>query len=220
MFGSPYKFNYLGTNQAFGPNRIVQKSKFRFQAKHRKYFVTADHFDFNLIGIKYCDNKDRNAGNAYTKIFNQKDSDASRVIATCISIMHQLWRENPFTSFGFYATPRTLDIENIIQNKKFSDEEHQVKFLERQKRTRFLIYEHAMINLFPPSNFFKLKDFENSIYILLNREVSKGKTYRKKEYQNKIDEIGKFLLENHEIIFEPSEHMDMSRPGRDEISIG
>jgi hypothetical protein len=220
MFGSPYKFNFLGTSQRFGSKNLVSQSKYRFVAKHRKYFVVADHFDFNLIGIKYCDNKDRDSRNAYTKIFNEKDSDASRVIATCISIMHSLWRENPFISFGFYATPRTMDINTIVSTKKFKDEAALNNYVERQKRTRFLIYEHAMINLFSPKNFFKLKDYDNSLYILLNKEIAKGKTYRKKEYQVKVEEIGKYLLNNHDIIFEPTEHLDEQRPQRDDITIG
>jgi hypothetical protein len=185
MFGFPYKFNFLGTSQRFGSKNLVSQSKYRFVAKHRKYFVVADHFDFNLIGIKYCDNKDRDSRNAYTKIFNEKDSDASRVIATCISIMHSLWRENPFISFGFYATPRTMDINTIVSKKKFKDAAALNNYVERQKRTRFLIYEHAMINLFSPKNFLSLKITITHFISCFIKKLQKGKLTEKRNIKLK-----------------------------------
>jgi|JI10StandDraft_1071094.scaffolds.fasta_scaffold476590_1 hypothetical protein len=188
---TPYEINFLGKKEVFGQNSLVAKSLFRFKASKRKYLVTIEHFNFGVDAIKYCDVKDKDSKNAYTKIFN--DHDGFKVLATCLKIMHNLWKNNPNLSFAFYAAPRPSTFEKLKQSRYdriIVDEQFQEKYI----RSRFNVYEHAMINLFPPKYFWKAKDYKNCIYVLLNKKSRKG--------ANRLHQIGKYLLENHEIIFE------------------
>lgn len=188
---TPYEINFLGKKEVFGQNSLVAKSLFRFKASKRKYLVTIEHFNFGVDAIKYCDVKDKDSKNAYTKIFN--DHDGFKVLATCLKIMHNLWKNNPNLSFAFYAAPRPSAFEKLKKSRYdriIGDEQFQEKYI----RSRFNVYEHAMINLFPPKYFWKAKDYKNCIYVLLNKKSRKG--------ANRLHQIGKYLLENHEIIFE------------------
>lgn len=188
-----YDIVFLGNKEAFNGklSQLTHRSFFRFKAEKRTYFVTVEHFNFNVAAIKYCDVKDKNSKSAYTKIFN--DNDGFKVLATCLKIMHNLWKHDPKLSFAFYAAhrPTKFNCKNNNRLKKMmEDEEYREKYI----RTRFNVYEHAMINLFPPNVFNKVKDYKNCIYVLLNKKRGR-KAIRLKQ-------IGKYLLDNHDIIFE------------------
>lgn len=198
-----YIFNYLGTKKRFNQGNLIAVSEFRFRTKNRRYFVIAEHFDFNVVAIKYCDVNDKNSKKAYGKMF--KDFDGFKVIATCIKIMHFLWEKNKTISFAFYAVPRDFDYEKMLLKKKCKMVLEKEQFIQNYKRARFNIYEHAMINLFPPQNFFKIKDWNNCIYVLLNKKT--------KIPNQLLNQIGKFLQHNHQIIFEPTQDKIMKNSG-------
>lgn len=107
--------------------------------------------------------------------------------------MLEYWKQNPHVTFAFYAVPRELK-EMLIKQKKMRTKEA-VAFIDRYKHVRFAIYKYAMINLFPDKNFLQIRDTKNSIYMLLNKKQKKPKTT--------IKRLGKFLLDNYELIFEP-----------------
>ncbi len=104
---SCYTSQFLGKKERFEPH-LTHISEFRFKAKHRNYFVRVEHLSVGIAAIKYCDIKDKNASNAYKKIFN--DHDGAKVIASCIKIMHNMWKHDVSSSFGFYAVPRDINI--------------------------------------------------------------------------------------------------------------
>jgi len=145
------------------------------------------------VAIKYCDVKDKGAHNAYKKIFN--DGDAFRIITTCLHIMLDHWRNNPEVSFAFYAVPRELK-ETLIKEKNLPEEEAE-KFIKRYRLVRFNIYKYAMINLFSPKYFIQLRDTKDCLYVLLNKKQKRPKTT--------IKQLGKYLLENYNMIFNPDE---------------
>lgn len=155
------------------PIRIIH---FRFQAKKRKYLVTVQCFSFGVHAIKYCGLKDRNKGNAYSIIYN--DGDGIKVISTCLQIMLLLWKRDPNISFGFYAVPR-VDPSPKKKNRK----------------SRFNIYEKAMLNLFSPDDFRQYNDPRSMVYILLNKNVPNKRSV--------ISQIGKYLLSEFDMIFKP-----------------
>ena len=204
-----YDIQFLGKKESLQKEPMEAKSIFRFKAAKRKYFDTVEHYNFGVSAIKYCDLRDKDSKNAYTKIFN--DHDGFKVIATCIKIMHNLWKNDPKISFAFYASPRLVDLEKLNSSRKktaLTNEE----YYEKYKRTRFNIYEHAMINLFPPKVFWKAKDWNNCIYVLLNKKRRKG--------ASRLAQIGKYLLENHEIIFEVVGDSQVRIRNKQEIRIG
>jgi hypothetical protein len=145
-----------------------------FKAKHRIYLVTIEEYSFGVHAIKYCGMRDRNNKKAYKIIYN--DQDSIRVISTCLRIILKLWRNNPEISFAFYAVPKPIGYRN--------------------ERARYDIFENAMVNLFPTYAFKHYHDKRNSIYVLLNNAMKRKK--------NAIEIIGKFLLSEYEMIFEPT----------------
>lgn len=154
----------------------VRKHNFRFQAKKRKYLVTVEEYSFGVHAIKYCGLKEKGRGNAYSIIYN--DGDGVKVISTCLQIMLYMWQRNPNISFGFYAVPR-VDPSPKKKNRK----------------SRFNIYEKAMLNLFSPDYFRQYNDPRSLVYILLNNNVPNKRSV--------ITQIGKYLLSEYKMIFEP-----------------
>ena len=193
MFNKPYTFERAGGNATLLPDP-VKKLYFRFKAKCRKYFVTLEVFSTGMVAVKYCDIKERDAGNRFDKIYN--DGDAFRVITTCLYIMREYWQKNPTVSFTFYAIPR--EATNALINSKKLGGKAAEKFAKRYKKVRFTIYEYAMLNLFPPRHFIQIRDSKNFLYVLLNKRQAKPKTTLK--------HLGKFLLDNYDMIFEPDDN--------------
>ncbi len=54
-----------------------------------------------------------------------------------------------------------------------------------------------MINLFSPKYFIQLRDTKDCLYVLLNKKQKRPKTT--------IKQLGKYLLENYNMIFNPDE---------------
>lgn len=199
---SCYTTQFLGKKQRF-EEHLTHLSEYRFKAKCRTYFVSVEHLTAGLVAIKYCDVKDLGSKNAYKKIFN--DHDGGKVIASCIKIMHNLWKHEKNINFGFYAIPRDIDIDaiNPKRHASLSDDKYREKFV----RARFNIYEHAMINLFPPASFWHVRDYKNCLYFLLNKDT--------KSPNKKLGKIVEFLLKFHNIIFEPTIELSGSIRKRD-----
>jgi len=189
MFDKFYPFTPLGRKETGLPDPIAV-IQYRFNAKHRTYLVRVEEYNFGFCAIKFCDIKDKNNHlSAYQKIFN--DGDFFRVLATCVYIMFKLWQTNPSINFVFYAVPRNVTVEDLSLKK--IESQSVTDFLENYKRTRFKVYEYAMLNLFPPDEFIQLKDFTNCIYALINRKNNETEM---------INRLGNFLFKNHDIIFE------------------
>lgn len=210
MFTEFYKFTYLGVHKTFSANP-VRTIHYRFQAKFRRYFVIIEEYTFGFSAIKYCDIKDKkDKQHAFKKIFN--DGDAFKVISTCVHIMHELWQKNKNVNFVFYAVPRSISIESLAERNILNQTREE--YFEKYKRSRFNIYEYAMLNLFPPSHFTQMRDYENSIYILLNKKQESKK-------REVLKYLADFLLNHHDIIFEPIDNeTSKSRPPRPEITFG
>lgn len=190
MFDQPYRFDYLGPRETHVPDPI-KHVLYRFKAHKRSYLVTFEIYSFGVTAVKYCGLKERNAGNRFERIYN--DKDAFRVITTCLYIMLDYWRKNPQVNFAFYAIPRKFD-EAIVAHKNLTARELR-KFIERYKKVRFAIYDYAMINLFSPKEFTPLRDRRNAVYLLMNKKQKKPKIV--------AQAFGRFLLQNYEMIFEP-----------------
>ena len=192
MFNNPYDFQFLGRKESIS-KQIPSKLHYRFIAKKRSYFVTLEVLHSGIVAIKYCDVKDKGSHNAYKKIFN--DDDAFRVITTCLFIMLEYWKKSNSASFAFYAVPREWK-EEFLKTKKIPFENKE-NFVEVYKKTRFRIYNYAMVNLFPPTSFLHVRDTKNCLYVLINK--------LDKNPNETMEELGNYLLKNCDLIFEPDE---------------
>ncbi|MBC7554031.1 MAG: hypothetical protein H7257_08630 [Taibaiella sp.] len=190
MFNEPYPFLSLGKSQINEIN-LYKKYFYKFYARHRTYLVTLECYSFQMVAIKYCDVKDKNSSKAYHKIFN--DCDAPRVIGTCFHIMLHFWQKNKDVNFVFYASMRKIAKE-LLDRKKL-DETQIIPFIERYKRSRFSVYKYGMVNLFSYEYFIQLSDYENCVYVLINRNLKSPAMI--------INQLTKFLQDNHDILFIP-----------------
>lgn len=188
MFDKPYNFQKVSQRETLSKDPF-KKIYYRFKASKRTYFVTLELYSFEIAAIKYCDIKDKDSKNAYTKIFN--DGDAIRVVTSCLHIMKDYWAKNPDISFAYYAVLR--EFKEGLKRAKGKDKP---KIIGQYKRARFHIYKYAMINLFPPIHFTQYEDENNCMYVLLNKNQKEPKATLKK--------LSKYLFDNHDLIFEPS----------------
>ena len=184
MLDTPYEFNKVNID-SFSVDPIT-KINYHFIAKARKYFVTFEFFSFDIIAVKFRDNKDKGSRGAYSKIFN--DHDAFRVIGTCIHIMAQVWKEHPSASFAFHAIPR------IDTNPK-TKRKHTKKSEEEYLRSRYNIYTYGMVNYFPAEKFKHIRDRNNSLYVLLNQKNGNA--------QLCLDKLSQYLIANTDVVFDP-----------------
>jgi hypothetical protein len=158
MLDKPYPFDYLGIKETLVPNPL-QVIQYRSKAKQRRYLVMLEVFSYGVVAIKYCDVKDKYAGNRFDKVFN--DHDAFRVITTCLHIMFDYWKKYPATSFVFYAVPRRRE-DAVLIGKKLTAKQID-KYVERFKKVRFNIYKYAMVNLFSPQVFYSTKRYKKTV---------------------------------------------------------
>ncbi len=148
-------------------------------------------YSFNLMAIKYCDVKDKGSGKACHKIFN--DSDAIKVIGTCFHIMWKHWQKDNSVNFVFHASLRHMTEE--ILSKKAIPIALLPPFLENYRRAQYQIYRYGMLNLFSYEHFIPFSDKINCVYVLINRN-------QQNPYEI-IDKLTSFLLEHHDILFDP-----------------
>lgn len=83
-------------NKGFPKYRHIYK----FKARHRTYLVYLEEYAIGITAIKFLDRKDSRANDPFTRLFNQKDSDAIKVITTCLYIMREYWVKHPSVSLA------------------------------------------------------------------------------------------------------------------------
>jgi hypothetical protein len=106
--------------------------------------------------------------------------------------MKAYWQKNREVTFAYYAVIR--EFKKAILKKNISEAERN-RFIDNYKKVRFSIYKYAMLNLFPPAYFSQYQDVKNCVYVLLNKKQKKPVTTLK--------QLAKYLLDYHELIFEP-----------------
>ncbi len=164
MFDAPYEYRCLGRERpvdGFPEERWFYK----FEARHRAYLVYVELYDIGVVAIKYLDRRDKGSAAAFTRTFTEPDSDAVRVITTCLHIMRDYWRANLDTSFVFIGMRRAVVSPEVAARRQFD------RYPERAaaySNARFSIYRYAMKNLFSPAFFTHYFDERNNVYLLLN----------------------------------------------------
>lgn len=96
------------------------------------------------------------SANRYSLLTN--DYEPRTIVRTCIEVMLDYYRKNPYVSFGFVAA---RDLEKDIKGKNID--------LESGSR-RFKFYQRMMVNLFGPETFMQAADTTNSIYLMINQK--------------------------------------------------
>lgn len=152
MFDEGFSYRKVQRDKGRGKDVFEYKHIFTFWGdSKKKYIVHAEEYDFHTIIIKFhlkCHNK---LENRYKKVVNL--NEGVKVLRTCVDIMIDLYKENPYRSFGFVAADRESE-QNI----------------KEPNNQRFRVYRGIMARFFSPLKFVHLRETSNNIYLLINKD--------------------------------------------------
>lgn len=133
---------------------IVDLWSFRSSKSNKRYIVEIEEFEEGFYGIKYYWKGVEKSKDRYSMLTN--DYEPRKIVRSCIEVMLDYYRRNPYSSFGFVAAP---DLAEDIKGKR--------AVVEGGNR-RFRFYQRMMVNLFGPETFYQVADTTNTIYLLIN----------------------------------------------------
>lgn len=133
--------------------RIVDIWSFRSRKSNKRFIVEVEHFSHRFLGLKFywkgvVDSKQRYSYLTY-------DFEPRTIVMSCVYIMLEYFSKNKCASFGFVAAD-DLNVDGSVKpglNK------------------RFRFYRRMMLSVFGSKTFVQAHDVENSVYLLINREM-------------------------------------------------
>lgn len=151
MFGEGYEFRLVNSIKGKRINEDFEEEyRFLFKGKQKcQYMVRVQEFSYYFCAVKFHLARDQFKGKEKYKILT-RFNDAPRVIRTCVNIMIEMYKQNPYRSFGFIG-------ENSEKENKTNTK-------------RFRIYKRVMENFFSPEKFFHFSDVNSSCYLLINKD--------------------------------------------------
>lgn len=151
MFDKGYDYRKVQVDKPKSRDVFLIKHIFVFVSEHhKKYIVWLEEYPYNIFIIKFhlkCHNK---ADDKYSRLTNF--GDATKVLRTCIDIMVEMYKSNPYSSFGFMGA--NMVNEDIPENK------------------RYRVYRAIMKNFFPTKNFWHNQNIHKNLYFLINKDNS------------------------------------------------
>lgn len=153
MFDKGYNYRKVQVDKPTSRDVFLTKHIFVFISdNHKKYIVWLEEYKHNMFIVKFhlkCHNKSDDRYNRMTK-FN----DVSKVLRTCIDIMVEIYRANPYSSFGF-AGANMID-EELPENK------------------RYRVYRAIMKRFFSTKYFWHNQKVYKNLYFLINKNNSES----------------------------------------------
>ncbi len=146
MFDQHYHFRYIMTEHPVG-EPFQQLHIYTFHGpNHQHYTVHVEEYPMDVFAIKFHLQAHSNSPNKYKLLTG--NSQAPRIIRTCIEIFLALFKKNNESSLCFIGT------------NSFAEDKAETK--------RFRIYKRVMQNFFSPQ-LFEHRYFANkSLYLMLN----------------------------------------------------
>lgn len=136
--------------------RITDIWKFRSTKSNKWYIVEMEHFDNNLIAIKFYHKGVRLSDDRYSLMTN--DNEPRTIVYSCLELMKRYYLENNTVSFGFVAAPDLSPIKNPKKGNR-----------------RFRFYRTVVNYYFGTKTFVHIHDGNERLYLLLNRQqIEKG----------------------------------------------
>jgi hypothetical protein len=159
MFDKGYDYRKVQVDKSKGEGVFLTKHIFVFisSSNHRKYIVEVEEYKYNMFILKFhlkCHNK---ADDKYSRM--TKFNDVTKVLRTCIDIMIQMYKDNPYSSFGFMGA--NMVDEEIPANK------------------RFRVYSVIMNRFFSPKRFWHNQNWNKNLYFLINKDSSESNLEQK-----------------------------------------
>lgn len=132
--------------------RIIDLWTFRSEKSNKRYIVEVEYFSENFLGIKFYWKGVRLSPDRYSILTN--DHEPRTIVMSCIMIMLNYYRLNNRYSFGFVASYSIG--EKINNNKDYPNK-------------RFRLYRRMMLTFFSSEKFMQAFDFNQSLYLLINK---------------------------------------------------
>lgn len=131
--------------------RITDVWKFKSTKSNKWYIVEMEHFDNNLVAIKFYYKGARLCEHRYSLMTN--DNEPRTIVYSCLELMKQYYLKDNTISFGFVAAQ---DLDPIKKQKPGN--------------RRFRFYRTVVNYFFGTKTFVHLHDGNERLYLLLNRQ--------------------------------------------------
>lgn len=149
MFISAYPYSKLNhtTKKLEGDNLIEHIYAFRGKT-NKRYIVIVEEYNYFIHIIKFCLQERK----IYSDRFNQLTNlnECSRVLTTIGHIMRDIYKKNPYASFGFIGS-------NLPGE-------------EKENTKRFRLYSNIVSQVISPVGFEHRLSLKHSAYLLINRD--------------------------------------------------
>lgn len=132
--------------------RIIDLWSFKSKKSNKRYIVEVEKFSNHFLGLKFYWKGVVNCKDRYSLLTN--DFEPRTIVMSCVYIMLDYFRKKHCASFGFVAA------NDLESNNN-----------ENKPNKRFRFYRRMMLSIFGSETFMQGYDINNSIYLLVNREM-------------------------------------------------
>lgn len=132
--------------------RIIDLWGFKSTKSNKRYIVEVERFSNHFLGLKFYWKGVADSKSRYSLLTN--DYEPRTIVMSCVYIMLEYFRKDNCASFGFVAA-NDLNNSAVISGPN--------------KRFRF--YRRMMLSIFGAETFAQGYDIQNSIYLLINKEM-------------------------------------------------
>lgn len=132
--------------------RIIDYWSFKSTKSNKRYIVEVESFSNHFFGLKFYWKGVRHSKKRYSLLTH--DYEPRTIVISCVYIMLEYLRKNNYASFGFVAASNIDDLCGYTKPNK-----------------RFRFYRRMMLSLFGSKSFAQGYDINNSIYLLVNRNM-------------------------------------------------
>lgn len=144
-----YPFRFVQNFKESNSSRLLYKRLYSFKStkSNECYWVWVECYDLHVYAVKFHLKRHRNSPDKYSIMTGT--GEPRRIINTCVSIMLEIAKEDPRSSFGFIGS-NMID-ENINCTK------------------RYKVYRTLMLTYFSDVHFTHKTNEEKSSYLLIRK---------------------------------------------------
>lgn len=152
VFDSSYPFIKVGCKKSYNHDNFVTTHIYRFKTNKAAYICEVEEYLNFIFVIKFYRKCDRLSENKYQILTNE--FNCTRIVATCINILHSILKQIDNASFGFMGA-------NTVTKTEKEDKVNTI---------RFRTYKSAMENLVGDRVFTHAMDVKHSTYLMINKK--------------------------------------------------
>lgn len=160
--------------------RIIDLWGFQSTKSHKRYIVEVEKFSNHFLGLKFYWKGVVNSKDRYSLLTN--DYEPRTIVMSCVYIMLEYFKKDHCASFGFVAAD-DLNGRN-----------------HRKPNKRFRFYRRMMLSIFGSETFAQGYDLQNSIYLLINREMLENGSVDLPQIEA---EISRLYVGEYSLVLEP-----------------